>query len=69
MKAEHSRLISRTHAETLMRLSVKAHPSSTGLRGVVECERVGTAFIYLFALDYIKTWLRSYRCASDADSH
>jgi len=25
------------------------------------------AFIYLFALDYIETWLRSHRCASDAD--
>jgi len=34
-------------------------------RGVVEWERVGTAFPHLFALDYIKTWLRSHRCAND----
>jgi len=28
-------------------------------------ERVGTAFPHLFALHYIKTCLRSHRCASD----
>jgi len=26
---------------------------------------VGTEFQHLFTLDYIKTWLRSHRCASD----
>jgi len=29
------------------------------------CCVVGTAFPHLFALDYIKTLLRSHRCASD----
>jgi len=29
------------------------------------CSGVGTAFPHLFSQDYIKTWLRSYRCASD----
>jgi len=29
------------------------------------CAGVGTRSTTFFALDYIKTWLRSHRCASD----
>ena len=29
------------------------------------CSGVGMAFPHLFALDYVKTWLRAHRCAGD----
>jgi len=48
---------------TLVVNLVRTVPSGK-FRGVVRWEGVKTAFPHLFALDYIKTWLRSHRCAS-----
>jgi len=43
----------------------KCVPVSRKMQKAQGWSGVGTAFPHLFALDYIKTWLRPYRCASD----